>query len=115
MAKGRIDIINLHSFADKRGELVSTDRLIPFDIKNVFVIYGTDYPRGGHAHKKCAQVLIPLRGTIDVQIEGAAFILASHRHGVYVPPGNRIDMQFHKGAILFVLCSEFFDPDDYIQ
>lgn len=115
MEKRRIEIITFASHIDKRGELVSTDRKLPFDVRNVFWIYGNDYPRGGHAHKRTAQVLVCLHGSVDVSCGGADFILCSSHYGLYVPPNHKVDMRFDTGSILLVLCSERYDSDDYIQ
>ena len=41
---------------------------IPFEIKRVYYLYDvpSDSFRGGHAHKKLQQFLIPLSGSFDV-------------------------------------------------
>jgi len=116
MAKRRVTVINLEQYIDNRGVLVtgSVGRHIPFDVQRVFWIYGNKYPRGGHAHKECEQVLIPIMGVIDVEIMGARFMLSSPVHGLYVPPNHKVEMRFSKGAILLVLASMEYDPDDYI-
>lgn len=117
MAKRRVEVINLESHIDRRGELITmtAGRQIPFDIKRVFYIYGTRRERGGHAHKKCEQVLIPIHGVVAVYIDGVEFLLSSSRHALHVPPLHEVKMHFDPGAILLVLASEDYDPDDYIQ
>ena len=35
-------LINLRTFTDKRGNLTVIEKVIPFDIKRIFYIYGVD-------------------------------------------------------------------------
>jgi hypothetical protein len=96
---------------------MTAGRHIPFDIKRVFYIYGNEYERGGHAHKKCEQVLIAIFGYISVWIGAFEYRLGTDipkNSGLYVPTNYRIKMNFDPHSILLVLASEDYDPDDYI-
>jgi hypothetical protein len=117
MEIGRVRLIQFETYIDRRGELntMEANKQIPFDIKRVFYIHGTQYERGGHAHKKCQQVLIALNEVVHVWIGAFEYVLSSPRFGLYVPTNYKIRMVFESGAILLVLASERYDPDDYIQ
>ena len=52
-------LIDLQTFTDKRGNLTVIEKVIPFDIKRVFYIYGVDdSTRGGHRHHNTIQAAI---------------------------------------------------------
>ena len=117
MENRRVRLIQFETHLDKRGELntMTAHRQIPFDIKRVFYIHGTQYERGGHAHKKCQQVLIAIHEIVHVWIGSFEYLLTSPRVGLYVPTNYKVRMVFEPSAILLVLASEDYDPDDYIQ
>lgn len=113
-------ILNLKTFTDKRGNLTVIEKVIPFDIKRIFYIYGVDDSiRGGHRHKKTIQAAICLKGSCviynddnEVQQE---FHLNSPDQCLILEPKDWHQMyQFTEDAILMVLASEHFDPNDYI-
>ena len=117
MEPRRVEIIQFQTFIDKRGELntMTANHKIPFDIKRVFYIHGNEYERGGHAHKKCEQVLIAIHNSVCIWIGAFEYPLTSPRCGLHIPAGYKIRMVFDPGAILLMLASEEYDPDDYIQ
>ena len=113
-------ILNLKTFTDKRGNLTVIEKVIPFDVKRIFYIYGVDDSiRGGHRHKKTIQAAICLRGSCliyndDNQIQ-QDFNLNSPDQCLILEPQDWHQMyQFTEDAILMVLASEYFDPDDYV-
>ena len=60
-------LINLKTFTDKRGNLTVIEKVIPFDIKRIFYIYGVDSSvRGGHRHHKTIQAAISLKGSCTI-------------------------------------------------
>ena len=65
-------IINFADLGDERGKLVVIEggQAIPFDIKRVFYIYGSDETvvRGEHANRESEFVLINVAGTSKVRI-----------------------------------------------
>ena len=104
-------IIDLKTFTDDRGNLTVIEKVIPFDIKRIFYIYGVDdSTRGGHRHHKTMQAAICLQGHCTILnntgVEKQEFVLDS--------PHKCLILDFSKDAILMVLASEFFDPNDYI-
>ena len=60
-------------FGDHRGQLVAleSNRQIPFDIKRVFYIYGSQegVSRGNHAHYKAKQFLVALNGSCKITLD----------------------------------------------
>ena len=65
-----IKLIEIPKIEDRRGNLsvIENNEVIPFDIKRVYYLYDvpSDAYRGGHAHKKLYQFLIPLSGSFEV-------------------------------------------------
>lgn len=113
-------LINLKTFTDKRGNLTVIEKVIPFDIKRIFYIYGVDdSERGGHRHKKTIQAAICLKGSCtifnDDNSKEENFVLDTPDKCLLLKPEDWHKMyDFTEDAILMVLASEFFDADDYI-
>lgn len=60
-------LIDLKTFTDKRGNLTVIEKVLPFDIKRVFYIYGVDNSmRGGHRHHKTIQAAICIKGSCTI-------------------------------------------------
>jgi len=108
---------------DERGKLVAleTNKEIPFDIKRVFYIFGTnsDLPRGEHSHYKTKQFLIAVNGscrvTLDNGKEKETFNLNSRDIGLYQDAliwGTMHD--FSEDCVLIVLANDVYDAKDYI-
>lgn len=114
------EILSLRTFTDNRGNLTVIEKIIPFDIKRIFYIYGVDSSeRGGHRHKKTVQAAVCLRGSCTIvnndghKIE--RYDLDKPSEGLILYPSDWHKMtNFSPDAILMVLASEYFDPDDYI-
>lgn len=113
-------IINLKTFTDSRGNLTVIEKVIPFDIKRIFYIYGVDDSiRGHHRHKKTIQAAVSLQGTcricVDNNIEKKEYILSSPENCLIINPEDWHYMDsFSPDCILMVLSSEFYSHDDYI-
>ena len=113
-------IIDLKTFTDKRGNLTVIEKVIPFDIKRVFYIYGVDdSKRGGHRHHKTIQAAICLSGSCKISndngVDTNEFLLDSPDKCLLLYPEDFHWMHnFTNDAMLLVLASELFDPKDYI-
>src|SRR4249919_161788 len=113
-------LVNLKTFTDSRGNLTVIEKTIPFDVKRIFYIYGVDDSvRGGHRHKTTIQAAICLQGTCHIYnnngVEENDFILDQPYKCLILEPNDWHSMDhFTPDAILMVLASEFFDPNDYI-
>lgn len=110
---------------DDRGHLVVVEgeQDIPFDIKRIFYIYGSDknVVRGQHANRKSEFVLINVAGTSKVKVKDgkgneAVYSLNRPHTGVYLPKLVWKDMyDFSEDSVLLVLASEHYDPEEYIR
>ena len=112
--------IDLKTFVDKRGNLTVIEKTVPFDIKRIFYIYGVDESaRGGHRHHKTFQAAICIQGScLIINYDGekkTEFILDRPDKCLILEPKDWHAMHnFTPDAILMVLASEYFDPNDYI-
>lgn len=109
---------------DERGNLVVIEghQDIPFEIKRVFYMYGSDpnIVRGQHANRRSSFVLINVSGTSKVRITDGTdeliVVLAKPRMGVYIPPMYWKDMyDFSPDSVLLVLSDEHYDGSEYIR
>ena len=113
-------IINLETHTDRRGNLTVIEKVLPFDIKRVFYIYGVDDSvRGGHRHHKTIQAATCIKGECKIFStngkEEKVFHLDKPSVCVVLNPEDWHNMfEFSADAILMVLASEFFNEDDYI-
>jgi dTDP-4-dehydrorhamnose 3,5-epimerase-like enzyme len=113
-----VKLIPLEShLSERRGNITVMENL-PFKIKRVFFIYSVplDEMRGGHAHKKCHQLLVAACGAVLVKMgDGKDYILDCPDMGLYVPPMNIINLVFlTENTTLLVLASELYDREDYV-
>lgn len=110
---------------DERGHLVIVEGMqdIPFDIKRIFYIYGSDKSvvRGQHANKKSEFVLINVAGTSKVRVKDgmgneAVYSLNRPHTGIYLPKMVWKDMyDFSEDSVLLCLASEHYDASEYIR
>lgn len=113
-------LMDLKTFTDKRGNLTVIEKIIPFEIKRIFYIYGVDESkRGGHRHKKTIQAAICLKGSCHIyNSDGTTennYILDQPNKCLILEPMDWHTMDnFTSDAILMVLASEYFNQDDYI-
>ncbi|WP_152267341.1 sugar 3,4-ketoisomerase [Agriterribacter humi] len=113
-------LMDLKTFTDKRGNLTVIEKIIPFEIKRIFYIYGVDESkRGGHRHKKTIQAAICLKGSCHIYnsdgITENNYILDQPNKCLILEPKDWHTMyNFTSDAILMVLASAFFDQNDYI-
>ncbi len=113
-------IIDLQTHTDKRGNLTVIEKILPFDIKRIFYIYGVDNSeRGGHRHHKTKQAAICIQGSCIISNnngkEKQEFILNKPSKCLILQPEDYHSMyNFTKDAILMVLASEYYNYSDYI-
>ena len=123
--KDQYKIIEFADMGDERGNLVVIEgekRDIPFEIKRVFYIYGSDKEvvRGRHANRKTEFLLVNVSGTSKVKVdngkETAVIELDKPRMGLYIPSMLWKDMyDFSEDSILLVLASQHYDDSEYIR
>lgn len=123
--KDQYKILEFGEFGDERGSLVVAEgsgKDIPFEIKRVFYMYGSDAEvvRGQHANRKTEFVLINVSGTSKVKVDNGyetdVIELNRPRMGLYLPTMLWKDMyDFSKDSVLLVLASEHYDGTEYIR
>jgi dTDP-4-dehydrorhamnose 3,5-epimerase-like enzyme len=113
-------IIDLKTFTDSRGNLTVIEKVIPFDVKRIFYIYGVDdSKRGGHRHHKTIQAAICIKGKCTIynnngKQENEFLLDQPHKCLILEPEDWHTMYDFSEDAILMVLASELFEQSDYI-
>lgn len=110
---------------DERGHLVIVEGKedVPFEIKRIFYIYGSDNEviRGQHANRDSEFVLINVAGSSKVRVKDgkgneAIYFLNRPHTGIYLPKLVWKEMyDFSKDSVLLCLSSEHYDADEYIR
>ena len=109
---------------DHRGQLVALEanKQIPFDVKRVFYIYGTqpDVPRGNHSHYKTKQFLVSVAGSCKVTLDDGKikeiFDLDKPNLGLFQDAliwGSMHD--FSQDCVLLVMSDSYYNESDYIR
>jgi dTDP-4-dehydrorhamnose 3,5-epimerase-like enzyme len=116
-------LIDIPKITDPRGNISVVERdTIPFKIKRVYYLYDvpSDSFRGGHAHKKQIELLIPISGSFDVILDNGkekkTIQLNKPNKGLLIKNGIWRELQnFSAGSVCLVLASDIFDEEDYIR
>ncbi len=116
--------LKVDALGDERGKLVVCEGEIdiPFEIKRVFCIYGSDSDvvRGQHANRESELVLINVAGSSKVMItdgENKEIVeLNRPKDGLYIPKMIWKEMyDFSEDSVLLVLASTHYDGSEYIR
>ena len=109
---------------DLRGNLSAAEvgKHLPFGPKRYFIVFdvpGKDV-RGEHAHRHCEQFLVCVRGSVNVVVDDGTnseeIVLNEPNVGLYLPPLVwAIQFKYSTDALLLVLASDPYDPEDYIR
>jgi len=114
----------LHEVRDARGDLCAAEvgPDVPFPVRRGFLVYNVPSAetRGEHAHRRCAQFLMAVRGSLRVAVDdGTAreeFSLDRPSLGLYLPPMVwAAQYRYSADGTLLVLASDPYDPADYIR
>lgn len=114
----------LREVRDMRGDLCAAEvgADVPFLVRRSFLVYNVPNAelRGEHAHRRCAQFLIAVKGSVRVVADDGSqreeFSLDRPNLGLYLPPMIwGIQYRYSEGAVLLVLASDPYDPADYIR
>ena len=118
-------LIEFADLGDERGNLVVLEGEgmdLPFDIKRVFYIYGSDSTviRGQHANRETEFLLVNVSGSSKVRVdngdESAVIELNRPRMGLYLSSMLWKDMyDFSEDSVLLVLASRHYDEKEYIR
>lgn len=109
---------------DDRGWLVALEgeRNIPFPIRRVYTIFGTQpgVRRGAHAHHRLRQILTCMIGSCVVTLDDGrnreAVPMAADERGLVLDPMIWHEMHdFTADCVLLVLADAWYDEADYIR
>ncbi|HAS8154971.1 sugar 3,4-ketoisomerase [Vibrio vulnificus] len=116
--------IDFPVIGDERGSLVALEanKLIPFDIKRVYYLFGMhpDLPRGFHAHKALVQVAVCLKGSCEILMDNGQekeiVKLNTPSQGLVIDVMQWHEMSnFSEDCVLLVFASDVYDESDYIR
>jgi UDP-2-acetamido-3-amino-2,3-dideoxy-glucuronate N-acetyltransferase len=119
-----VTLHRLPRILDMRGSLIVGEfaRIVPFEVKRYFMVF--DVPsvetRGEHAHRKCHQFLVCVRGSCALVADDGRrrqeFLLNRPDIGVHLPPMVwGIQYRYSADAILLVFASHPYESEDYIR
>lgn len=118
-------LINFQSIGNSTLGYISVAecfREIPFEIKRVYWTYFTpnNVERGNHAHKQLEQVIIPVSGNIQFELEDISgtksnFFIDHPNIGLYIPPFHWRKIKFSHNAVMLCLSSLFYTEEDYLR
>ncbi|MBQ6450300.1 MAG: FdtA/QdtA family cupin domain-containing protein [Solobacterium sp.] len=118
-------ILEFKELGDERGNLVAIEggMDIPFEVKRVFYMYGTDdtMVRGQHANRRSQFVLINVSGSSRIKVDDGRghteiINMDKPRIGVYLPPMIWKEMyDFSQNSTILCLTDTHYDPKEYIR
>lgn len=106
---------------DLRGFLTASES-VPFEIRRYFIVF--DVPsrevRGEHAHRSCHQFLVCTHGECHVIADDGRqreeIVLNSPSIGLHLAPMVwATQYRYSADAVLLVLASDIYKPEDYIR
>lgn len=125
MLSDQYKIVEFKEYGDERGNLVVIEGNgihIPFDIKRVFYMYGSDPDviRGQHANRDTSFVLINVSGSSKIKIDNGRqqtiVELNKPRMGLYLEPMLWKEMyEFSADSVLLVLADTHYNENEYIR
>ncbi len=117
-------LLDFKDLGDERGKLVviEGEKDIPFEIKRVFYIYGSDKNviRGQHANRESEFVLVNVAGKSKVRVTdgiGEQIVeLCKPMQAIFIPKMIWKDMyDFSSDSVLLVLANTHYDGKEYIR
>ena len=119
-----VTLHHLKTVSDLRGNLSAAEfeKDVPFAVKRYFLVFDvpTSETRGEHAHRKCKQFLVAVRGSVKVVADDGRnreeFILDRPHLGLYLPPMTwGVQYEYYADSMLLVFASHYYDAGDYIR
>ena len=121
-----IKIIKFKRYVEKSGELVPfyTNEFLKlkFKIIRFFFLFGNKkHPRADHAHLKCNQIIIPIKGKVKITVyrkkQKKIFYLSRYKkEAILIPTLSWIKINFFKkDDCLLTLCDYRYDKKEYIN
>lgn len=118
-------LIDLPGEPSALGDLVfiQANLQLPFTVRRVYFVHGIPHGavRGGHAHKRCHELLVAASGAMTVSLEAQDGTMYRCRldHpalGLYVPPLYwRVVTDYAAHSLCLVIASEDYDPAEYLR
>lgn len=112
------------TFNSDTGYLIpfSLKKDIPFSVKRIFIISGKkDKIRADHAHYKCSQYFVVIKGSVDVSCENKKGkfkkrLSSRNKNTLLLKPKTWCRVKFiKKDSILLVFCDREYEFNDYIE
>jgi UDP-2-acetamido-3-amino-2,3-dideoxy-glucuronate N-acetyltransferase len=119
----RIRLIELPRYARDDGQIVVAQAFaqVPFTIARAFTVTAVlGAERGQHAHRRCAQFMVCVHGSVEVICDDSrdqqTFILDRNNLALHVPPTiwNNVIIKQDQ-SVLMVLCDRPFEEADYMR
>jgi UDP-2-acetamido-3-amino-2,3-dideoxy-glucuronate N-acetyltransferase len=119
-----VRLYELPLIRDPRGSLsyAQYGETLPFLPKRYFIVFdvGEGQTRGGHAHSTVHQLLVCVKGSCLVSLDDGKtrdqVWLDRPELALYIPPRIWATQErFSRDAVLMVLASEVYDPEEYIR
>ncbi len=117
-------LLDFNVRGDHEGSLIALEQGgdIPFDIKRIYYIWGTqrDTVRGKHSHYALEQVIICVSGSCDFILDDGytreTLHLDNPAQGLYIKHNLwREFTNFSSDCVLMVIASHLYDEADYIR
>ena len=118
--------IKLLSYPEYNGTLmplyINSSFPKTFKLKRMFLLFGkSKFFRANHAHKKCSQIIVPLNGSIKIEIRNKfqkknVTLNIKNKKLLVIPPYNWIKIIFKRNSdSLLTLCNYKYDKKEYIS
>lgn len=119
-----VQLVQLPVIPDLRGSLsfAEVGQFLPFMPKRFFLVFDvrSREVRGEHAHRTLHQFLICVTGSCSVMVDDGTireeYVLDSPGTALHIPPMVwGVQYKYSADAVLLVLASDVYLPDDYIR
>ncbi len=116
--------LQIPTIRDQRGNLsvLEGGSGLPFEIRRVYYLHDVPFgaERGGHAHRRLVQAIIPLSGSFILRThDGSGWhddAAADPSEALIIPRMTWREITgFSSGAVCLVIASEHYDESDYIR
>ncbi len=119
----KCEFVDFPCVCETRGNICFSENAdLPFPVQRVFWIYGVEemQTRGGHAHRTCHEIVIPLNGAFSLRlVDGKTeqiVRLDSPRRGMVIPAMTWCDLfDFAPDTVCLCLASEPYQAEGYIN
>lgn len=108
--------------SDHYPTTITSGQSLPFEIARVYYLYDVadGQKRGGHAHKRLQQLIIPVVGTFKLMLDDGTekreVVMDRPDRGLHIPGHIWTEvMNFSPGAVCMVLASLPYDEEEYIR